>query len=181
MQTRTRGAATRRWRSLTRKPLTLTLAPTPTPNPNQVRESRLGAEALVRRDKLIEEQREAERIAKREAAAGAARLAQEEAVRQEVAQGVLFGVAAHGVAHGVAAQGGARQPLEGVAHQPSSIGVAAGAAAEYTPPAGGGCDNWCDDEVPDDFICPITAELMHDPVLAYLLEYSLWLYLLPTY
>jgi hypothetical protein len=90
-------------------------------------------------------------------------------------------VAAHGGAHGGAAHGGARQPLEGVAHQPSSIGVAAGAAAEYTPPAGGGCDNWCDDEVPDDFICPITAELMHDPVLAYLLEYSLWLYLLPTY
>ena len=50
-----------------------------------------------------------------------------------------------------------------------SIGVAAGGAAEYMPPGGGGCG----DEVPDDFICPITAELMHDPVLAYLLTMAL--------
>ena len=141
-----------------------------------MRESRLGAKALVRRDALIEEQREAERIAKREAAAGAARLAQEEAAQEEVAQGVVHGVA-HGVgpgvapaaAQGTAAQGVAHQPLEGVVHQPLSIGVAAGGAAEYMPPGGGGCG----DEVPDDFICPITAELMHDPVLAHLLTMAL--------
>ena len=44
-----------------------------------------------------------------------------------------------------------------------------GGAAEYMPPGGGGCG----DEVPDDFICPITAELMHDPVLAHLLTMAL--------
>ena len=125
-----------------------------------MRESRLGAKALVRRDALIEEQREAERTAKREAAADAARLAEEEA-----AQGVAQEEVAQGMAQGVA-----HQPLEGVAHQPLSIGAVAGGAVGYMPPGGGGCG----DEVPDDFICPITAELMHDPVSTY----SLWPYLL---
>ena len=141
-----------------------------------MRESQLGAQALVRRDALIEEQRAAEQLAKREAAAEAARLAREEAAREaareEAARGVGRGVR-QGLGQGVgqaAARGAAHPPLEGAAHQPSSTGRAAGGAAEYRPPGGGGCD---DDEVPDDFICPITAELMHDPVLARALTVAL--------
>ena len=120
----------------------------------------MGAEARALRGRLLEAQQEAEREAKREAAAEAARLAAAEReagrwaraaaskARELAAAAVAAAAAAVAAAdaleRAMAADGGGGGSSG--AAGPSEVGEAAAAA------------------VPDDYICPITAEIMTDPV-----------------
>ena len=112
-------------------------------------------EARARCDRLLEAQQEAEREAKQAATAEAARLAAAERVR---------GVAARGAVR-VAAASKAREEAVVAAAKADALERAIadggeGSSSEAAGPSGASEAM----EVPDDYICPITAEIMTDPV-----------------
>ena len=126
----------------------------------------MGAEARARCDRLLEAQQEAEREAKQEAATEAARMAAAEQVRRATAQDAVRAaavskareasqVAATVVAEAVAVAAAAADALER-AMADSGEGGSSGAASPSEASEAA--------EVPDDYVCPITAEIMTDPV-----------------
>ena len=131
--------------------------------PREVREGGVGVEARARRDRLLEAQQEAEREAKQEAAAAAARLG--EAMAQKAAR--------------VAAASEARE--EAIALAALAVATAKADALERATAGdgdGGGSGTAGPSEaseaaVPDQLVCPITAEIMTDPVNTVRLALSL--------
>ena len=132
----------------------------------EVREGSVGAEARAQRDTLLEAQQAAEREAEQEAAAEATRLAAAVRVREAAAR----------EAERVAAASKAREEAEAAAAaMAAAVEAAAAAEAEAnaleraTADSGEGSSSGSSEaseaaEVPDDYICPITAEIMTDPV-----------------
>ena len=126
------------------------------------REVREGGEARARRGRLLEAQQEAEREAKREAAAEAARLTAVERARE-----VTAGAAGRAVARAAAAS---RAREEAVAAAAKTDALERAIAEEADGDDGGssgaagpsGASEAA--EAPDDYVCPITAEIMTDPV-----------------
>ena len=118
--------------------------------PREVREGGVGVGARARRDRLLEAQQEAEREAKQEAAAEAAKLAAERVWGAAVRGAVQ--VAAVSKAH----EGGVAVAAVDALERATSDGGSTGAAgpSEASEAA----------EVPDHYVCPITAEIMTDPV-----------------
>jgi hypothetical protein len=110
----------------------------------------VGAEARARRGRLLEAQEEAEREAKQEAAAEAARLAAAERA-QEVAAREAARVAAAAKAREEAVATAKADALERATAEGGGSGAAGPSGASVAT-------------VPDDYICPITAEIMTDPV-----------------
>ena len=116
--------------------------------PHKVRDGGVGVDARARCNKLLEAQQEAEREAQQEAAAEAARLevaagqVREAAARAAAATAREEAVAA--VAKADALERAIVEGGEGGAVVPSEASEAA--------------------KVPDDYICPITADIMTDPV-----------------
>ena len=126
--------------------------------PRGVREGSVGTEARAMCDRLLEAQQEAEREAKQEAAAEATRLAAaEEAVR---------------VGARAAAASKAREEAVTAAEAAAAAAAKADALERAMADGGGGGNSGAAGpseaseavEVPDDYICPITAEIMTDPV-----------------
>ena len=118
--------------------------------PREVQEGSVGTEALVWRDTLLEAQQEAEREAKQAAAAGAARLAAAGQV-QEAAARVAGPAASEARGEAVAAVAKA-DALERAIVEGGEGGAAVPSEASEAA------------KVPDDYICPITADIMTDPV-----------------
>ena len=108
------------------------------------------AEARAMRDRLLEAQQKAEREAKREAAAEAAKLAAAERAQEAAAREAKLAAAAAPKAHEAAAAAAAATAAVAAA-------AAAGAVAAKTDASEAA-------EAPDDYMCPITAETMTDPV-----------------
>eukprot|EP00964_Phaeocystis_antarctica_P140651 scaffold105518_cov59-Phaeocystis_antarctica.AAC.2 len=153
--------------------LPLAAAPEPavalTAAPRVVQEGGTGAEARARCDRLLETQQETEREARQEAAAEAARLALAERAREVVAW----------EAERAAAASKAREVVVAAAAAVAAV-VEAAAAAEAevdaleraTADGGeGGCSGAAGPRseasevaVPDQYVCPITAEIMTDPL-----------------
>ena len=127
---------------------------------------------------MLEAQQEAEREAKQEAAAEASRLAAAERVR-EVAAGTAR-AAGRAVARAVAASSARVEAVAAAAAAAASVAAAAAATAAakaevleraVTDGDEGGSSGVAGPseaseaaEVPDDYVCPITAEIMTDPV-----------------
>jgi len=119
--------------------------------PRGVREGRVGTEAWAMCDRLLKAQQEAEREAKQGAAAEAARLAA--AVRAVAASKAREeAVAAAEAAAAAAAKADTLERAMADGGEGSSSGAAGPSMASEAV------------EVPDDYICPITAEIMTDPV-----------------
>eukprot|EP00964_Phaeocystis_antarctica_P027761 scaffold15656_cov69-Phaeocystis_antarctica.AAC.1 len=114
--------------------------------PREVREGGVGAKARDRRDRLLEAQQEAECEAKQGAAAETARLTA--AVR--VAAAAL--AAARKAAAAAAAKADALERTAADGGEGGGRGAAGPSEASEA------------EEVPDEYICPITAEIMTDPV-----------------
>ena len=133
--------------------------------PREVREGGVGAEARARRGRLLEAQQEAEREAKQEAAAEAARLAaatqaQEMAARvAAVSKAREVAAAAEAAAAAAVAEADALERAMAV-----DGGGGGGSRGGGTSGGSGAAGPLAEAEVPDDFICPITAEIMTDPV-----------------
>eukprot|EP00964_Phaeocystis_antarctica_P077593 scaffold48181_cov63-Phaeocystis_antarctica.AAC.2 len=137
--------------------------------PCQVRESGVGVEARARCDRLLEAQQEAERKARQEAAAEAARLAAVKRVREMTAEEAVRAVAASKArAVAVAAAATAAAAVEAAAAAEAKAdaleratidgGEGGGSAAAGPSEAG-------EVAVPDQYMCPITADIMTDPVI----------------
>jgi hypothetical protein len=118
--------------------------------PREVREGGVGAEARARRDRLLGAQQEAERAAKQEAAAEAARLA--------AAKGAGEAMALHVARAAAAAAAAAAAKVDALDRAIASGGEGGGSRAAGPSQAREARD------VPDDFICPSTSEIMTDPV-----------------
>ena len=119
--------------------------------PRGVREGRVGTEAWAMCDRLLKAQQEAEREAKQGAAAEAARLAA--AVRAVAASKAREeAVKAAEAAAAAAAKADTLERAMADGGEGSSSGAAGPSMASEAV------------EVPDDYICPITAEIMTDPV-----------------
>jgi serine/threonine-protein phosphatase 6 regulatory ankyrin repeat subunit B len=119
--------------------------------PRGVREGRVGTEAWAMCDRLLKAQQEAEREAKQGAAAEAARLAA--AVRAVAASKAREeAVTAAEAAAAAAAKADTLERAMADGGEGSSSGAAGPSMASEAV------------EVPDDYICPITAEIMTDPV-----------------
>ena len=122
--------------------------------PHEVRESRVGTEARVWRESLLEAQQKAEREAQQEAAAGAARLAAAERGREVAARAAAASNAREEAVAAVAkadALERARVAGGGEGGSSKAAGPRSGASEEAEMPV-------------DDYVCPITAEVMADPV-----------------
>ena len=111
--------------------------------PREAREGTVGIEAAARRDGLLEARRVAEEKAKREAAEEARKRAMEERARAEAATKQARAAAAKEAA-------ATKRAAEERARSEAAAAAKAAAAA--------------DDDVPDEYVCPITAEIMSDPV-----------------
>ena len=130
--------------------------------PREVREDSVGVEARARCDRLLEAQQEAEREAEQEAAAEAARRAAAERVREAAAQ----------EAARVAAASIAREEAVALAAALAVATAKADALERATADGGEGGSSGAAGpseareaaEVPDHYVCPITAEIMTDPV-----------------
>ena len=138
--------------------------------PREVREGGVGVEARARRGRLLEAQQEAEREAEQAAAAEAARLAAAERAREAAAQ----------EAARVAAAAEAREEAMALA---AALAVATAKADALERATAGGGDGGgsgtagpseaSEAAVPDQLVCPITAEIMTDPVNTVRLALSL--------
>ena len=126
--------------------------------PREVRKGSVGAEARTRCDRLLKAQQKAEREAKQGVSAETARLAaavraaaafkaREEAVAAAAALAAARKAAVAAVAKADARDRATGDDGEGGSNGATSPSVASGSA-----------------EVPDEYICPITAEIMNDPV-----------------
>jgi len=143
----------------------------------------MGAEAQAHRNRLLEAQQEAEREAKQEAAAEAARLAAADRAREVAARETVRAVAlSKAREEAVAAAAAAASAVEVAAAATAAVAVAAEAAAKAKAKADaleretadggeGGSSEAVGPleaseaaQVPDDYMCPITAEIMTDPV-----------------
>ena len=135
--------------------------------PHEVRQDGVVAEARAQRDRLLEAQQKAEREAKREAAAEAAKLAAAERAQEAAAREAKLAAAAASKA---------REAAEKKKKAAAAAAAAAAAKAEAleraTADGGESTSSWAAGpseageavEVPDDYVCPITAEIMTDPV-----------------
>ena len=134
--------------------------------PREVREGGVGAEARARRDRLVETQQEAEREAKQEAAAEAARLAAAERAGEAMARAAAVSkareeaaAAASAAAAAVEAAAAAAAKIDALEREMATEGGEAGGSGAAGPSEASAAA-----EVPDDYICPITSEIMTDPV-----------------
>jgi hypothetical protein len=118
----------------------------------------VGAAARALRGRLLEAQEEAEREAKQEAAAEAARLAAAERA-QEVAAREAARVAAAAKAREEAVALAAALAVATAKADALERATAEGGGSGAAGPSGASVAT-----VPDDYICPITAEIMTDPV-----------------
>ena len=129
--------------------------------PREVREGGVDADARARRDRLLEVQQEAEREAKQEAAAEAARLAAEQmwgaAVREAVRVAAVPKAREEAVAAAAAATAAA--PRVDASERATADGGEGGSSGAAGPSEAREAA-----EVPDHYVCPITAEIMTDPV-----------------
>ena len=153
----------------------LRLVPAPGPGddaaaPRQMQEGGVGVEARAQRNRLLKAQQEAERNAKQEAAVEAARQTAAERAREVAAR------EAERVRARATAVSKAREAAVAAATAVAKATAAAAAAADELERAmadggEGGSSRVAGSseaseaaEVPDDYICPITAEIMSDPV-----------------
>ena len=137
--------------------------------PREVREGGVGAEARALCGRLLEAQQETEREAKQEAAVETARLAAAERAREGVAREAervaaasearVVAVAA-AVALVAAAKAAAAAEAEADALERATVDVSEGGSSGAAGPS----EASEAEEVPDAYICPITAEIMTDPV-----------------
>ena len=111
--------------------------------PREAREGIIGVEAAARRDALLEARRGAEEKAKREAAEEARKHVAEERARAEATTKQARAAAAKEAA-------ATKRAADERARAEAAAAAKAAAAA--------------DDDVPDEYVCPITAEIMSDPV-----------------
>ena len=145
--------------------------------PREVRASSVGMEARTQCDRLLEAQQEAEREAKQGAAAEAARLAAAERVREVAARDkVQVGARAatvskareEAVAAAAAAAAAVAAAAEAAAVAAAKAEALERAMAEDGEHGSSGVAGPSEGseaaEVPDGFVCPITAEIMTDPV-----------------
>ena len=119
--------------------------------PHRVREGSVGMEARAMCDRLLKAQQEAELEAKQEAATEAARLAVAERAAA-ASKAREEAVTAAEVAAAAAAKADALERAMADAGEGGSSGAAGPSEASKAA------------KVPDDYICPITAEIMTDPV-----------------
>jgi len=114
--------------------------------------SGLGVEARARCDRLLEVQQEAERKAKQEAAAEVAGLAASQRMREVAARAAAAFKAREEAVVAVAKADALERAMAADGGEGGSSGAAGPSEASEAS------------EVPDDYICPITAEIMTDPV-----------------
>ena len=134
--------------------------------PREVRQGSLGAEAHARCDKLLKAQQRAEREAKQAVAVQAARLAAVERVREVAAEKALR------VEARAAAAFKARDEAVTAAEAAAAAAAKADTLERAMTDGGEGGGRWAARpseaseaaEVPNDYMCPITAEIMTDPV-----------------
>ena len=134
--------------------------------PREVRQGSLGAEAHARCDKLLKAQQEADREAKHAVAVQAARLAAVKRVREVAARDAVR------VGARAAAASKAREEAVTAAEAAAVAAAKADALERAMNDGGGGGSSVAAAaseaskaaEVPNDYMCSITAEIMSDPV-----------------
>ena len=132
--------------------------------PREVQKGGVGVEARARCDRLLEVQQEAEREAKQEAAAEAASLAAAERAQESTAREAVWAAAVFKVreaseeAAAIAAVAAAAAKADALERATADAGEGGSGRAAGPPEASEAA------EVPDEYVCPITAEIMTDPV-----------------